>query len=105
MTSSKKQEHHRAQRGYTTRDLEPARCRAKVARGLPLMESAWVDALAKTGRLTRFQANEINGVRGLLLQQRDRIARLRKIDLRVGPARHPGTRRLPALQPLAAGDM
>ena len=36
----------------------------KLARNLPLFQSVWVDALLRAGRLTRFQAAEINAGRG-----------------------------------------
>src|SRR3954453_11004197 len=49
----------------TAEQVRAARGRARgLARGLPLMESAWVDALAQAKVLTRFQANELNAGRG-----------------------------------------
>jgi hypothetical protein len=49
----------------TAEQVRAARRRARgLARGLPLMESAWVDALARAKVLTRFQANELNAGRG-----------------------------------------
>ena len=50
-------------------DLRAAAARARrLARGLPLFESVWIDALAQAGVLTAFQASEINARRGLLLR-------------------------------------
>ncbi|MBN2291860.1 MAG: hypothetical protein JXM70_05510, partial [Pirellulales bacterium] len=40
----------------------------RLARGLPLFESVWIDALAQAGVLTAFQAAEINARRGECLQ-------------------------------------
>ena len=50
-------------------DLRAAAGRARrLARGLPLFESVWIDALAQAGVLTAFQASEINARRGLHLR-------------------------------------
>ena len=40
----------------------------RLARGLPLFESVWIDALAQARVLTAFQASEINARRGELLR-------------------------------------
>jgi serine/threonine protein kinase len=45
-----------------------ARRARRLARGLPLFESAWVDALAQTRRLSGYQAAEINAGRGQQLR-------------------------------------